>query len=166
MGNIFKGERFLMNSHPGKKGRAGANRSLERLLFKISRGDIQGIQRALDDGLDPNLRDSDGWTPIMHAAAYANPQILALAIERGDPLLRGPAGRNALMIATQLGRAKSVQALIPVSDLFAEDENGARASDLAAESNHMALHALLISAELAAQIPEAEEQAPRAAPRL
>jgi ankyrin repeat protein len=56
---------------------------------------VDAVRAALAAGGDVNERDSDGWTPLMHAALECRAQIVALLLERGgDPKLRAHAGRG------------------------------------------------------------------------
>ena len=45
--------------------------------------DLQGAQRALDDGADPNARDRQGWAPLHFAAQEMSLRVAALLLDRG-----------------------------------------------------------------------------------
>jgi ankyrin repeat protein len=63
----------------------------------IARADLEAVARLLDAGVDPNVRDVLGDTPIMNAAWVGASAIVALLLERGaDPNSAGLDGRNAL----------------------------------------------------------------------
>ena len=59
----------------------------------------------LHDGKNPNARQSDGFTPLMIAAANGDTEIATMLLAKGaDPNLRA-GGRSALAIAKARGSA-------------------------------------------------------------
>jgi ankyrin repeat protein len=57
-----------------------------------SGGDVAAMKRLLDTGLDPNARDSAGYTPLIAAARAGNVTTIRLLTSRGaDPNLRDAA---------------------------------------------------------------------------
>ncbi len=46
-------------------------------------GDVAGMKRMLDAGLDPNAHDSAGYTPLIAAARASNVEMIRLLISRG-----------------------------------------------------------------------------------
>jgi ankyrin repeat protein len=83
----------------------------------IKRGDEAGLRLALEQGLDVNLANQNGWTLLMLAAVEGNVPIGRLLIEKGASLdARNNKDESALMLATHRGFT-----------LFAELLNGAAA---------------------------------------
>lgn len=69
-------------------------------------GDGAAVKELLDDGKDPNARQSDGITPLMIAANGNDLGIAAMLLARGaDPNLRAAGGMNALSVAKARGVA-------------------------------------------------------------
>ena len=84
----------------------GAIRHLPALRFHDPAGwsdtaELTVVRALLDAGADPNVRDAQGATPLMHAAGYSgNPKMLDLIIGAGSELdAQDHAGRSALMWA-------------------------------------------------------------------
>ncbi|MEK6245065.1 MAG: ankyrin repeat domain-containing protein [Pseudomonadota bacterium] len=73
--------------------------------------DSTAVKELLDDGKNPNIRQSDGLTPLMIAASNGDTDIAAMLLAKGaDPNLRA-GGRSALSIARARGGAGVVQLL-------------------------------------------------------
>jgi hypothetical protein len=69
-------------------------------------GDGAAVKELLDDGKDPNARQSDGITPLMIAANRNDLAIATMLLARGaDPNVRAAGGMNALTIAKARGVA-------------------------------------------------------------
>jgi hypothetical protein len=69
-------------------------------------GDGAAVKELLDDGKDPNVRQSDGMTALMIAASRNDLAIATLLLAKGaDPNLRAAGGLNALAIARARGVA-------------------------------------------------------------
>ncbi len=67
----------------------------------IKRGDIDALQSALANGLDPNLSNKNGWTLLMLAAGKGNTKIGQLLIAAGANLDNRTNGKDtALSLAT------------------------------------------------------------------
>ena len=76
------------------------------LMTATVMGDGAAVKELLDDGKDPNARQSDGITPLMVAANGNDLNIAALLLAKGaNPNLRAAGGMNALMIAKARGPA-------------------------------------------------------------
>lgn len=68
--------------------------------------DRAGVKELLDDGKLPNVRQSDGTTPLMIAAANGDTEIAGLLLAKGaDPNLRSTGGFTALSVARARGAA-------------------------------------------------------------
>jgi hypothetical protein len=69
-------------------------------------GDGAAVKELLDDGKDPNARQSDGITPLMIAASRNDLAIATQLLSKGaDPNLRAAGGVSALAIARARGVA-------------------------------------------------------------
>jgi len=69
-------------------------------------GDSAAVKELLDDGKDPNARQSDGLTALMIAASANDLTIAAMLLGKGaDPSLRAIGGVSALGIARSRGVA-------------------------------------------------------------
>jgi Ankyrin repeats (many copies) len=83
-------------------------------------GDGAAVKELLDDGKDPNARQSDGITPLMIAASRNDLEIATMLLSRGaDPNVRAAGGLNALAIAKARGVAG-----VPMAQLL--QRSGAR----------------------------------------
>lgn len=82
------------------------------LLTAVVMRDAQAVKELLADGKNPNVRQSDGLTALMVAAANGDGAIAALLLAHGaDPNLRAPGGQSALAIARVRGHVELVRLL-------------------------------------------------------
>ena len=78
----------------------------------IKRGDEPALRTALEDGLDPNLTNENGWSLLMLAAVEGATPLGKLLLEHGaDPARQNSKGATALSIATDRGYDLFVEAL-------------------------------------------------------
>jgi len=79
----------------------------------IKRGDIEALQSALANGLDPNLSNKNGWTLLTLAAIKGNTKIGQLLIDAGADLNKRTNGRDtALSLASLSGCRGFVELLL------------------------------------------------------
>ena len=53
------------------------------LHYASNDGDFNKVKSLIDDGIDVNLKDKEGWTPLHFAAQSQNASIVLLLIEAG-----------------------------------------------------------------------------------
>jgi ankyrin repeat protein len=76
------------------------------LMTATVMGDGAAVKELLEDGKDPNARQSDGKTPLMVAASRNDLAIATLLLAKGaDPNLRAAGGMNAMALAKARGPA-------------------------------------------------------------
>jgi len=100
---------------PGYQRAAGIRQLYSRyndLVSAVVMRDAAAVKELLADGKDPNVRQSDGFTPLMIAAANGDTAIAqALLAGKADPNLRAPGGQSALALARARNNTELVQAL-------------------------------------------------------
>ena len=69
-------------------------------------GDLQGIRRGLDAGIDVNCDTGSGWTCLLNAAKHNYKDVAQLAIERGANLDHQTVRRAVLRRARARGPAE------------------------------------------------------------
>ncbi|MDE1828287.1 MAG: ankyrin repeat domain-containing protein [Candidatus Micrarchaeota archaeon] len=74
----------------------------EALRVGVVLGNIGMINDSLSSGADINMRDSDGWTAIMHSCLAGNEEVTRLLLEKGaDYKMKNPEKQSAFEIATE-----------------------------------------------------------------
>ncbi len=70
-------------------------------LFKaVKKGKITALNRMIKQGIDVNMKDEDGWTPLMYAAANNDTKIAQVLLKAGANVeARDKDGRTALIYA-------------------------------------------------------------------
>ena len=84
-----------------------------RLRAPALRGDLAAINRALDEGADPNLADADGYNPLIFACENNHVDCATRLIEAGARLdCHTNQGRTPLNIAARYGYADLIRVLL------------------------------------------------------
>jgi ankyrin repeat protein len=87
--------------------------TFEEAHRSIKRADLLAIRRALDSGLDPNISNRFGWTPLILSAIKGNTRIAELLVSRGANVHTTTKwGDTALSIAALEGHLNFVRRLL------------------------------------------------------
>ncbi|KAJ9586395.1 hypothetical protein L9F63_019976 [Diploptera punctata] len=81
--NINKGREDDENSEDYK---TKTQENILPLLEAVKLGDLEAMGNILDEGIDPNERDNDGWTPLHRAVESGNTMIVKMLVEHGADL--------------------------------------------------------------------------------
>jgi len=87
--------------------------------------------RALASSSDLERKSPGGFTALMAAATAPGEMSTMLLALGADPAARSDFGMTAFMLASYRGNKDAVEALFPVSDVFATNSEGASALDFA-----------------------------------
>jgi hypothetical protein len=86
---------------------------LPRICEIAKEGHHKEMQQLLKTGVDPNLQDARGWSPLIWASAEGHQSIVELLLEYGsDPNCINYLGRSAIMYASNYGFIDIVDALL------------------------------------------------------
>jgi hypothetical protein len=82
------------------------------LVTAVVMRDSAAVKELLADGKDPNVRQSDGFTPLMVAVVNGDTAIAQELLSKGaQPNLRTPGGQSALSLAQARNNGEMVQLL-------------------------------------------------------
>jgi ankyrin repeat protein len=113
------------------------------------RGDLEVVTGLLEQGADPDAKDGDGVTALMHASESGHPAVVGILLQQGaDPDLRESGyGMTALMVSSAEGHTEAVRLLVEAeADVNLKDKNlGATALLGAAEYGHTEVIRLLLA---------------------
>ena len=85
----------------------------DELLEAARNGDLIKVQKALENGANPNVKDKDGHTPLHLAAFTGHADVARLLLEHGaDPNFKNNIGHTPLHIAAFTGHADVVRVLL------------------------------------------------------
>lgn len=82
-------------------------------MMAVAQGFSEGVRLLLRKGADPDVRNTNGVTPILWAVRYNNLECLKLRYEAGANIrVKDAEGCNALVVAAKNGSKDVVQYLI------------------------------------------------------
>jgi Zn-dependent protease with chaperone function len=118
------------------------------IIQAVAEGDIPKIETQLDAGIDPNITDLDGWTPLMWAVQDNNVAIINLLVYAGaDPNVQDPYEETALILAISQDYVETARTLIGVgADPNLSDSYGWTPLMAAASSENIDLVKVLLEA--------------------
>jgi ankyrin repeat protein len=98
----------------------------EGLNEAARKGNIEKVRKLLKEGVDPNVKDANGRTPLHHAARGGYIDIISFLLERkADPNIKDESGRTPLHEAASGGHADVIRLLLDMGmDLNSRDEDG------------------------------------------
>jgi outer membrane protein assembly factor BamB len=103
---------------------AADQKSREALWAAVRTGDVQAVQKAIDDGADVNARNEYGVTALWVAAGKAKPEVIELLVNKGADVN----ARDDIWYQTPLSTAVSSRQMDTVKKLIAA---GAKDTDAA-----------------------------------
>jgi len=93
--------------------RSANDYSATALFNAILKSRVPMVESLLKNGIDVNVRNSDGVTPLMAAASTGNVAIVGMLIARGaDPFTVNGLGQGALDIAEHGGHSEAAAMII------------------------------------------------------
>ena len=95
-----------------EKGGQATTDERTKMHWAAAEGDVVTVNQLLEEGDDPNIPDSEGWTPMISAASSGQVQAVAALIEGGANMsLMTKQGRDAFFYAV-------ARCNMPMTDLF------------------------------------------------
>ncbi|WP_380701732.1 ankyrin repeat domain-containing protein [Salinithrix halophila] len=90
---------------------------LELLFGYIEKEDVNSVKKLLEKGVNPNSQDKYGYTPLMVATYYNQPDIVRILMEKGSNLkTQNYNGITALMDASMKCRIEIVNEMLKYAD--------------------------------------------------
>jgi len=112
-----------------------AKHGLAALHWAVYHNQQAAVQTLIDKGARPDLKDKRGLTPLVMAAHYAKPEIVALLLDGTPPEEQEAAKKSLLLVAASAGRTDTVRLLVEKgADVNARTDNGQTALMLAARA--------------------------------
>jgi len=110
--------------------------NVANLRNAVEDGDDSTIEHLVNGGVDPNVADVDGWTPLFLAAYYRHEQVVRMLLSAGvkPNQVAHSSGDTPLHLAARDGPYEIVKALVEAgASIEARDEDGRTPAMLAKE---------------------------------
>lgn len=92
---------------------AWAAPSADSMVVAAKTGDANAVKQGLAEGFDPNYKDKQGNTLLIHAAANSNAEVVTVLLKGGaDPLGQNRVGDDALNYGAIKGNVSIVQQMV------------------------------------------------------
>ena len=83
------------------------------LILEAKRGDNAAVRRLLDQGVDVNAKNADGWSALIFMAGWGETGLVQMLLDKGAAVnAQLASGRTALMAAAEGGHTSVLQALL------------------------------------------------------
>lgn len=118
------------------------------LFYAIKKNELEEVKELLGKGMDVQVPNHVGWSPLIIAAEYGHLPIVELLLERGaDPSIGTIGNRLPLHFTSEEGHTEVVRFLLRQArtDPNARDYTGSTAVFKAADKGHFAVLELLLS---------------------
>jgi hypothetical protein len=105
------------------------------LFGAIERNDLPAVRASLQQGADVNLKDADGWTPVLRASlTRRSVETIRILVSKGADLsARDPFGRSPVILAAWSGDVEVLRLLIDNgADVNATDKTQSESALIAA----------------------------------
>jgi hypothetical protein len=119
-----------------------ADQSLSDDAFAaVRRGDAYRLKALLDDGVDVNVKDEQGFTLLMRATQEgATDAVKELLLHNADPEMKSDAGLTALMLAATNGNVEIAKLLMDeIEDTDMDTADDVVAEEMALEHGNMSV---------------------------
>lgn len=83
------------------------NFARHELCYGVRNDQIKEVKILIKSGIDINLKDNDGWTPLMHAAHLGKVNMVKLLTEAGADITANKSGTTALVLANRARNSRS-----------------------------------------------------------
>lgn len=85
----------------------------ENMVAAAKGGDAETVKEGLQAGFDPNYKDRQGNSLLIHAAANSNAEVVLVLLKGGaDPMMRNKSGDDALNYGAIKGNLSIVQQMV------------------------------------------------------
>jgi hypothetical protein len=120
----------------------------EKLIKASRKGNLKLVNSLLENGVDVNSRDENGWTPLMWASFKNHGELITTLLEKGaDINAQGNEGVSALTLAAENGWVNAVKTLVAAgADVNAKENKGRSASFFALDNGWVEALQILLDA--------------------